>query len=84
MVVLGMNVDEKEEDARFVADIMGLKYETLLARSLPEKYDIRGFPTVILIGPDGIVQDVHVGYSPTLGADLAKTIEALLPPEATP
>jgi hypothetical protein len=51
----------------------------LRADDLPEKYGVRGFPTLIIIDPAGIVRDVHVGYSPTLRADVAKVIEGLLP-----
>ena len=40
---------------------------------------MQGFPTLILIDPEGKVRDVHVGYSPTLRADVAKAIEGLLP-----
>jgi peroxiredoxin len=78
VAVLGMNTDAKEEDARFVADAMGLKYQTLRAQGIPEKYGVRGFPTVILIGPDGVVRDIHAGYSPTLGADLERAIQEIL------
>ena len=84
VAVLGMNTDAKEEDARFVADVMGLKYETLRAQGMPEKYNIRGFPTVVLIGPDGVVRDIHAGYSPTMGTDLAAAIEGMLAPRAEP
>ncbi len=81
VVVLGMNTDSNEDDAKLVADVMGLKYATLRASGIPEKYGVRGFPTLILIDRDGKVSDVHVGYSPTLHADLAKEIEGLLPPK---
>lgn len=84
VVVLGMNTDAKEEDARFVADVMGLKYQTLRAQGIPEKYGIQGFPTVVLIGPDGVVRDVRAGYSPALSADLTKAIEGMLKPGAKP
>ena len=67
-----MNTDRNEADAKFVADAMGLKYATLRAEGIPEKYGVQGFPTLILIDPEGTVRDVHVGYSPTLRADLAK------------
>lgn len=77
--VLGMNTDAKEEDARFVAEVMGLKYPTLRARGIAEKIDIKGFPAVILIGPDGVVRDIHYGYLPTMGDELTRAIEGLLP-----
>ncbi len=60
---------------------MGLKYATLRAQGIPEKYGVQGFPTLILIDREGKVRDMHVGYSPTLRADLAKAIEGLLPPK---
>jgi peroxiredoxin len=81
VAVLGMNTDRNEADAKFVSDAMGLKYATLRAEGIPEKYGVQGFPTLILIDPEGTVRDVHVGYSPTLQADVAKMIEGLLPPK---
>ncbi len=79
VAVLGMNTDQNEADAKFVCDAMGLKYATLRAQGIPEKYGVQGFPTLIVIDPQGTVRDVHVGYSPTLQTDVAKTIEGLLP-----
>ena len=79
VAVLGMNTDRDEADAKFVSDAMGLKYETLRALGIPEKYGVQGFPTLIVIDPEGKVREVHVGYSPTLQTDLTKLIEGLLP-----
>jgi thiol-disulfide isomerase/thioredoxin len=79
VAVLGMNTDREKANAQFVVDAMGLKYMTLRAEGIPEKYKVRGFPTLILIDPEGTVRDVHVGYSPTLRAELARAIEDLLP-----
>jgi len=81
VAVLGMNTDGNETDAKFVVDAMGLKYSTLRAQGIPEKYGVQGFPTFILIDREGKVRDMHVGYSPTLRAELAKAIEGLLPPK---
>lgn len=78
VAVLGMNTDRKPEDARFVVDAMHLNYPVLKAEGLPEKYKVRGFPTLIVIDSEGKVADVHVGYSPTLREDVGKTIEGLL------
>jgi peroxiredoxin len=79
VAVLGMNTDQVKEDAQFVIDAMGLKYETLRADGIPEKYGVQGFPTLIIIDPEGVVRDVHVGYSATLQDEVARTIEGLLP-----
>lgn len=78
VAVLGMNTDQKEEDARFVIDKLSLNYPTLKATGLPEKYKVSGFPTLVILDQKGIVRDVHVGCSPTLQAEVARTIERLL------
>jgi len=80
VVLLGMNTDRKVEDAKFVQEQMNLKYETLLnATEVPKKYGVQGFPTLVVIDPEGIVRDFHVGFSPTLRTELTKVIEELLP-----
>jgi thiol-disulfide isomerase/thioredoxin len=84
VVVLGMNTDREEKDARLVIDTMGLKYPTIHAQEIPKKYGVQGFPTLIIIDAEGVVRDVHVGYSPTLRDDLAKKIKGLLEKPAKP
>jgi peroxiredoxin len=79
VVVFGMNTDPKEEDAKFVIDKMGLNYTTLKAIGVPEKYKVRGFPTLIIIDGEGVVRDIHVGYSPHLKEEVIKSVEKLLP-----
>jgi thiol-disulfide isomerase/thioredoxin len=79
VAILGMNTDREEKDAKFVVEAMALKYPILKAEGLPQKYGVQGFPTLILIGPDGTVHDLHVGYSPTLREEVAKEIKGLLP-----
>jgi thiol-disulfide isomerase/thioredoxin len=80
VAVLGMNTDADVEDARLVVEVMGLKYPTLrVDREFPEKYGVRGFPTVIVVDPEGRVSDIHVGYSKDLREKLTKSIEAALP-----
>jgi thiol-disulfide isomerase/thioredoxin len=78
VAVLGMNTDRNEEDAQFVVEKMGLRYPNLKAEGLPQKYGVRGFPTLVIIDPEGTVQDLHVGYSPTLRQEVAEVIKGLL------
>jgi thiol-disulfide isomerase/thioredoxin len=78
VVILGMNTDQDEKDARFVVDKLQLNYLTLKAAGLPEKYHAQGFPTFLVIDKQGIVRARHVGYSLTLGDEMARTIERLL------
>jgi len=73
-----MNTDARDEDAKFVVEKMGLTYATLKATGLPERYNVRSFPTLVVIDREGVVRDVHVGYSPTLGDEVVKSVERLL------
>ncbi len=76
--VFGMNTDRKEEDARFVIDKMQLNYPNLRAKGLPEKFQVRGFPTLIIIDQQGVVRDLHVGYSADLAEKVTNTVRKLI------
>jgi thiol-disulfide isomerase/thioredoxin len=78
VIVLGMNTDQKEEDARFVIDKMGLNYPTIKATGIPQKYKVSGFPTLLIVDQEGVLRDVHVGYSPTLREEVVGAVEKLL------
>ena len=78
VAVLGMNTDREEKDAKFVVDEMGLNYPVLKAEGLPEKYRVRGFPTLIIVDQAGKLADIHVGYSATLREEVAKSVKKLL------
>jgi thiol-disulfide isomerase/thioredoxin len=78
VVILGMNTDQQDKDAKFVIDKLQLNYPTLHGTGIPEKYGVQGFPTFIVIDQKGIVRERHVGYSPTLREEMAKTISGLL------
>ena len=78
VVVFGMNNDSKEEDAKFVIDKMALNYRNLKATDLLEKYKVHAFPTLLILDPQGIIRDIHVGYSPTLKDDVVRSVERLL------
>jgi thiol-disulfide isomerase/thioredoxin len=78
VAIFGMNTDRKEEDARFVIEKMALKYPSLKAQGLPQKFGVQAFPSLIIIDQEGKVHDIHVGYSPTLREDVGKEIRNLL------
>ncbi len=84
VIVLGMNNDRDPSDAKTVIDAQKLNYPTLKATDMPEKFGVQGFPTLIVIDQQGIVRAFHIGYSPTLRADVGKIIQGLLdhPPSA--
>jgi thiol-disulfide isomerase/thioredoxin len=78
VAVLGMNTDHDEKDAKFVVNELSLTYPVLKAEGIPQKYSVRGFPTLIIVDQEGKVADIHVGYSPTLRAEVAKSVQKLL------
>lgn len=50
----------------------------LRATGIPEKYGVRGYPTLVVLDRRGVVRAFHVGYSPTLRQHLIETINGLL------
>jgi peroxiredoxin len=78
VVVLGMNTDEDEKDARFVIDAMGMKYTTVkTSAAVTDKYGVQIYPTVVVIDKEGIVREVHTGFTPTLHEDVSNKIRAM-------
>ena len=78
VVVLGMNVDRKEEDARHVVKALGLDYPQVKAGDLKERFNVTGFPTLIVIDAGGVVRAVHYGYSPDLREKISRRVDELL------
>jgi peroxiredoxin len=78
VAVLAMCTDADEKDARLVAEKMKLTYPVLRAQGVPEKYKVQAYPTLIVIDPEGIVREFHVGYSATLHDDITKLVRGLL------
>jgi peroxiredoxin len=78
VAIFGMNTDRDEADAKFVIEKMALKYPTLKAEGIPERFGVQGFPTLIVIDQQGKVHDIHVGYSPTLREEVGRQIKELL------
>jgi len=78
VAVLGMNTDSDPADPTFVVDAFGLDYPILhVEQDIVQQYHVQGFPTVFVIGPDGMVRDMEVGYSPGVRDKLAPKITAL-------
>lgn len=78
VVVLGMNTDRKEEDARFVVKELELTYPQIKAQGLPERFAVQGFPTLLVIDQAGTVRGFHVGYSHDLRERVGRRIDELL------
>jgi thiol-disulfide isomerase/thioredoxin len=78
VVLLGMNTDEDEDDARFVIKKMELRYPTLKAGKTPADYGVRAFPTLLILNEKGVVTDAFIGYDPNLKDVLIRKIDKLL------
>ena len=78
--VIGINVDQKREDAdKFLVSTPAnflVGYDT--AGKVAEMYQPKGMPTSFLIGADGKVRAVHVGFKDSQRADLEREIQAAL------
>jgi cytochrome c biogenesis protein CcmG, thiol:disulfide interchange protein DsbE len=78
--VMAVNLDEKRRDAdRFLADrphAMTVAYDPQ-GRSA-KAFGVEGMPTSFLVGRDGKVRFVHVGYTQKTVEDYRREIEQLL------
>jgi len=78
--VIGVNLDENLEDAKTFVSQFPVNF--MLAKDSTEQcasaYDVKAMPSSYLIGRDGIVRHVHMGFRSDESAELRKTVEALL------
>jgi thiol-disulfide isomerase/thioredoxin len=80
-VLLSMNTDENEEDARIAAERLGLAGPVLLhTDEIASGLGVDGFPTLVLIDQEGKVRDILVGHSTSREAELEAAISRLLSP----
>ncbi|WP_010584591.1 TlpA family protein disulfide reductase [Schlesneria paludicola] len=78
VAVLGMNTDERLENAKFVIEKLDLKYPNLKAEAIAEEYKLQGFPSLLILDQKGTIRDVHIGYSQTLKDNVIRSVEKLL------
>ncbi len=78
--VVGVNVDQKREDAdKFLVSTPAnflVAFDT--TGKVAETYQPKGMPTSFLIGADGKVRAVHVGFKDSQREDLEREIVAAL------
>ena len=78
--VVGVNVDQKREDAdKFLVSTPAnflVAYDT--TGKVAEAYQPKGMPTSFLIGADGKVRAVHIGFKDSNREVLEREIEAAL------
>lgn len=79
VVVIGMNVDPNEADARAVMAQFGLRYDSVRAtREAIKAFGVEGYPTTIVIDKKGNVRAAHVGYADDLAGRVEGEVRGLL------
>jgi peroxiredoxin len=78
--IVGVTVDRKREDAEKFLSSTPAKFMVAFDTTgkVAEAYRPKGMPTSYLIGPDGVVRAVHVGFKDADKAALEREIEAAL------
>lgn len=85
VVILGVNIDENVDDAKFVIRQTQLNYPSLQFH--PEMQKVRhhellkctfGYPTLLIIDQSGNLAEIHAGYSPTLKKEVLESVRKLL------
>jgi thiol-disulfide isomerase/thioredoxin len=78
VVVLGMNNDRLEADARHVIDAFDVPYTNLRAQDIAKEYLINSWPTFLVLDQTGRVHEIFEGNSEDLVADVKTTVDELL------
>ncbi|MFO7959201.1 MAG: redoxin domain-containing protein [Candidatus Brocadiia bacterium] len=80
VVVLGINGDSDESDARGAVGDKGLTFPIVHDRddAISDAYAVSAIPCLVLIGPDGKVIGRHVGFDPDIKEVLRKDVEQAL------
>lgn len=76
--VLGMNTDGNPDDAQFVVDAMKLRYPVLKGGPATVAYEVRVYPTILILDHLGVVRELHLGFVPNLEDELVEEITPLL------
>ena len=77
---LAVNLREDPEKIKSYLQQAKLDIEVPLDKdgSVAGLYKVKGIPTMVIVGKDGIVKNVHVGSSPNLKAELTKALDKIL------
>lgn len=78
--VVGINVDERPEDARRFLARFPASFTVAVDRTgrCPERFDVRVMPSSFLVDRDGRIRHVHEGFRSEETGGMRQRIEALL------
>jgi len=85
---LAVSIDPAQADDRQILDTAkqwGAEFPVVrdTAEFARKTFHVQGAPTLLIVGPDGTVQDHEVGLNPQVLTDLPATIDAVLAGKAT-
>jgi peroxiredoxin len=62
--LLGVNIDDRPDAARTMAKSLGISFPVLFdsEKQVSRLYDVNAMPSTVLIGRDGKVRYIHLGY----------------------
>ncbi len=81
VVVYAVNQAESADEVSAFIGKHGLGKMTVAMdanQTVAQAYGVRGIPTTVVIDKQGIIRNVHVGYSTNLGAELRGELDSLL------
>ena len=72
VLVVGVNQQESAEEVTKFTSKKGFTFAQVLDDdgSVGDRFSVTGIPRTVVIDPQGIIQAIHSGYSPTLGKTL--------------
>jgi peroxiredoxin len=78
--IIGVSIGDAPYEVSDYAATKKIKYPLVLDTEgkVSETYHVRGTPTAILVGRDGMVKHVWLGYSPSLYSDIETSLSTLL------
>jgi peroxiredoxin len=77
-VVLGVNSDQNDDDARYVIDTFGLQYPSLRAGNIGKQYRVHTWPTIVVLDQTGRIADCAEGNSEDLFEHVKGVVDGLL------
>lgn len=78
--LIGVNLDENSEDAHSFLAQHPANFTIAVDKSeqCAKQFDVKAMPSSYLIGPDGVIRHVHLGFRADAGKELREVVEKLL------
>lgn len=78
LAIFGVNVDNKQSDAKIVLNNMKLNYPNLIAsKKFATKCFVRSYPTIYVLNKHGMIKDVYKGAHVDFEHELSHSIQSL-------